>query len=170
MAGIDVSESNLLEVFFIAGFYELSQMIEGEKDIRRKIKLCHEQLAILPGFVESWLSGDSELPPIIMCRDVGPELYMRLGMWEDASRFIHACIDANAYYPNRGEEQLEHLALFKEAADTALNFIDENPGFLQKDIYKALPNLDKECLKHFLRCSLTIRKEPCGKTNRLYVA
>ena len=113
------------------------------------------------------LSEDIRLPPRILCRDVGVELYLRLGQWEKARIAIAKCAAAGAY-TDGGREAVEHCGRYRRAAELTLNFLTKNPGYLQKNIYRALPEADKDCLKSFTRSSYLIRKEPCGKTNKLF--
>lgn len=153
-------------------FFELSQKIADSRyTVKARLRFCEDSLVYLPHIVEWFREHGGELPPSILCRDVGPELYMRLGRWYDARRIIDTCIACHAYYPENGTAAIEHLNTYKSTAETAVQFLIENPGYLQRKIYKALEGkVDLDCLKHFTRCSYQIRKEPDGKTNRLYVA
>lgn len=156
---------------FSDDFFGLSQAIESEKDIYAKIALCEKSYHMLPEFVRFSLAQDGELPPFINCRDIGPAMYMRLGKWEQAESAIRKCIAANAYYPDDGQAELDDLSIYKAVATKIVGFLTANPGFLQKDIYKNIgfsPE-EKEQAKYFCRSSLQIRKEPFGKTNKLYV-
>lgn len=141
------------------------------KDIYKRISACEESYKQLPQFVTNYLKMDGELPPYIPCRDVGPELYMRLGEWEKAERAIKLCIEANAYYPENGEQELSDFKSYRKIATEAILYISENPGCLQRNMYKALPyeGEDKEQLKHFLRHSLQIEKVKYNSTNKLYI-
>lgn len=157
-------------------YFDFSHKIEAEKNIYKKIEYCHEQFELLPFFIktELELSGEHglrQLPPFIACREWAPKLYMRLGKWEEAEKFIRDCAAINGYYPEHGEDELNYLHLYKETAEAAIQFLISNPGYLQKDIYKALiPQVkDISVLKNFVRWSLVIEKEPYKKTNRLYV-
>ncbi len=152
-------------------FYALSRQIESEKNIYAKLNACEESYKLLSQFVQLCLKEDDELPPLINCRDIGPELYMRLGDWENAKKAINICIAAKAYYPDSGEYALENLEDYKRVAGQILEFLQMNPGFLQKDIYKAMafnPD-DKDIAMHFLRYSMQIEKEPYNKTYQLYI-
>lgn len=145
------------------------QQIYIEKDIKRKLALCEEGLKLLPEFMAPYLSAGFPAPKELACRDLAPELYMRLGDWQNALRVIQFCISANAYYPKAGEEELQYLHQYSETAEIAVNYIKEHPGLAQRDIYKKLcPPADREMLKKFTRYSLQIRKEPYQNTNRLY--
>lgn len=156
---------------FTNDFYTLSSIIDNEKDIYKKLEACEKCYLLLPEFCRSCIEeDDGELPPFINCRDIGPDLYMRLGEWDKAEKAIKLCIDANAYYPNNGTEELTYLASYHNVATEALSYISKNPGCLQRNIYKALPfeGEKKEQLKYFLRTSLLINKEKSGNTNKLY--
>lgn len=151
-------------------FYALSRQIESEKDIHLKLKACEESYKLLPQIVQFELEENDDLSSFICC-DLGPELYMRLGEWENAEKAIDTCIAANAYYPDSGEYALEDLRNYKRVAEQILEFLQMNPGFLQKDIYKAMafnPD-DKDIAMHFLRYSMQIEKEPYNKTYQLYI-
>lgn len=153
-------------------FFELSEKLANAGlSMQDKIAFCEESLPYLPKVVSQWRKQVGELPPCIRCRDMGPELYMRLGRWKDARRMINTCISCHAYDTAQdGKARIEYLETYQATAETALQFLTENPGFLQRKIYKTLEGkVDLECLKHFTRCSCQIRKEPDGKTNQLYV-
>ena len=158
---------------FIGKFYELSSLIDSSKDIEAKIQACEESYPLLKEFCRFCLEeDDGELPPVINCRDIGPEMYMRLGKWDDVERVIQICSDANAYYPDNDNEIRSYYTDYKRIATLALSYIKDNPGCLQNKMYDALhvTEDDREVLKHFLRCSLQIKKEKSGKTNKLYLA
>lgn len=150
-------------------YYGLMQKVQQAQTSEEKGKLLERQLRLLPAFVSNSLIED-ELPPIIPCRDELPELYMRAGNWKEAERVIKFCMAENAYYPDTGEDSLRYLLNYKTAAETTLKFLKDNPGYLQKNIYKALANaeLDDYSLKHFIRCSEQIKKVPFQGTNKLY--
>lgn len=149
---------------------KIQQTVYEEKDIKKQLHLCEEGLKLLPEFMEPYLKGSFPAPEDLACRDLTPELYMRLGDWANALRVIQICMAANAYYPESGEAELIHLRQYSEAATSALAYIAEHPGTLQRDIYKRLcPPFGREELKHFTRYSLQIRKEPYKNTNRLYI-
>ena len=90
---------------FISKFYELSSLIDSSKDVNAKLDACEKSYPLLKEFCRFCLENDGgELPPLINCRDVGPEMYMRLGRWDDVERVIQICSDANAYYPDNDNE------------------------------------------------------------------
>lgn len=151
-------------------YFEGLKDAQGSKDIKKKITAYENNLKSLEDFISEWLARDGELPPIIPCRDELPELYKQIGDWKNAERVIKHCIACNAYFPENGETELKDLLLYQIAAEKALELIKENPGVLQKNIYKMLKdeNLDDYSLKHFTRCSLQIKKVPANGTNRLY--
>ena len=151
-------------------FFELSNIIETEKDIQKKLDACEKSYALLPQFVSDCVKMDDELPPFINCRDVGPILYMWIGNWSSAQLSIEKCITANAYYPEDGAAELRYLNTYRKVALTAISYIRENPGCLQRNIYKALgfENEDRDALKDFLKHSQQITKEKSGNTYKLY--
>jgi len=153
-------------------FFEKSNLAKQAKDdVKQAILLWEDVLPILPAFTKAmnWQCG--ELPPTIECRNILPDLYKRLGQWQDAKRVIETCAAAGAY-PNGADQELTDLERYAQAADIATDYIKEHPGVLQKDIYKLLANsnADPDMLKRFTRTSLQIRKEPAGKTNKLFIA
>lgn len=151
--------------------YENHHAIYEEKNIKKRIQLCEDGLKLLPEFMIPYLQAGFPAPEDLACRDFAAELYMRLGDWNNALRVIQICMAANAYYPESGETELIHLKQYSETATNALAYITEHQGILQRDIYKKLcPPLDREELKHFVRYSLQIRKEPYKNTNALYVS
>lgn len=150
---------------FIKEFYELSSVIDSRRNIYEKIDACEKSYPFLKEYWRFCIENDDgELPPFINCRDIGPELYMRLGRWSDVERVIQICAEANAYYPNNDNEIWTYYSNYKRIANLAAIYIQNNPGCLQNRIYSALnvADDDKEHLQHFLRCSLQIRKEKHG--------
>jgi hypothetical protein len=155
---------------FITKFYELSHLIDSSKDIYDKLDACEKSFPLLKEFCRFCLENDGELPPFINCRDVGPEMYMRIGKWDDAERVIQICIDAKAYYPNDGSQELTNFENYKQVALETLSFISQNPGCLQRNIYKVMgyEGDKKEYLKVFLRNSKLIQKVKYNNTNQLF--
>ncbi len=151
-------------------YFGYAKKLLNEKNTKKKRSLYEKQLKELPDFVRTCLQEDGELPPIIPCRDELPELYKRVGDWKNAERVIKQCIECNAYHPDNGNDQLVDLLNYQKAATAALILIEQQPGILQKDIYKALKpkDLDDYSLKQFIRYSLQIKKVPERGTNKLY--
>lgn len=153
-------------------YISLSDVIQHSKNIYERIAACEESLKSLPDFVKSCLKQDGDLPPVIPCRDYAPQLYMNIGQWDNAEKVIRYCISIHAYYP--AQEGKETLAWFNEYKKTALKiitYLESNPGTLQKNIYKVteISEQEKSNARHFCRYSLLLRKEPYGKTNKLYL-
>lgn len=152
-------------------YFRLADEIDKNKDIYRKIDACEASYEILPEVVRLF-KKDGGLPPAIMCRDSGPWLYMRLGKWNAARAAIQKCIDAKAYeYKSDGKDAILDLEDYRVAAEIACSFLSQNPGFLQSKLYKALADTkaDSNYLKDFTRYSMLIRKEPQGKTYKLFL-
>lgn len=149
-------------------YYRLCEVIQNSKSTAKRLAACEESYEILPAFVRANLRDFGSLPNSIPCRDYGVEMYMRQGEWAKARSAIEKCAAAGVY-DDDGQEEFDYLERYQQVAQEALNFLAANPGYLQKNIYKALPEVDKECLKKFCRSSLLIRKEPSGNTNKLYV-
>ncbi len=154
-------------------YYELSNIIMNEKLILLKLEACEKSYKILKPVIKIFSCDPAGLPPAIACRDYGPCIYKRLGNWNDAERAIRACMDANAYRkPNEGKVELEQLIKYKEIAETTIDFIKKNPGFLQKNIYTALlAQIGEEnipLLKTFIRETYVFHKQPYKASNQLY--
>ncbi|MDE7426065.1 MAG: TerB N-terminal domain-containing protein [Lachnospiraceae bacterium] len=159
---------HILDVFF-----NLSKQIRTGKEILPKIEACEKSLKILKPVINYFREDSAGLPPLINCRDYGVRLYIKLGSWDDAQRVIRVCMDANAYEnPNDEEAALEYLMLYREVAEVAINFIQKNPGFLQKNIYMALLSQIGEekipILKEFMRETYIFHKKPSSGSNKLY--
>lgn len=152
-------------------YYELNENLKKEKDVLKRIKACEELYKILPEYVRASLEEDDILQPSILCRDCGPDLYMRIGDWDKAKKTIEFLIDIKAYDLDEGNCELESLKIFKEVSEDVLNLLKDNPGFLQKDIYKKLNVSEdyKGIYMHFLQNSLLIHKEEYKSTYKLYV-
>lgn len=149
-------------------YFRLSETIQHSKDIQRKLAACEETYKILPEFVRAYLKDSAKLPPVILCRDVGVELYLRLGQWAKARSAIEKCASAGVYSDN-GQAAFDYLERYRRAAELAIAFLKNNPGYLQKNIYRAIPDADKDCLKSFTRSTFLIRKEKAGNTNKLFL-
>lgn len=152
-------------------FYNHQQKIYEENDINKQIRLCEKDLKLLDEFIAPYLLGNFPAPAELACRDLLPELYMLLGKWDKAQRTIKRCIDAHAYTPDDGSHELAYWESYQKVAISALNYITENPGCLQRNIYKKLPyeGIEREQLKHFLRYSKIIQREKSGSTNKLTI-
>ena len=165
--GAFLVEQELGEPF--ATYFRLSEEIKSERDIEKKLAACEASFEILPAFVRESLKDSPKLPDTILCRDEAPKLYLRLGRWAQAEAAIKKCRQAGAY-DDGGRSALEHLKRYRSAAESALAFLESHAGFLQKDLYKALPDVDRDCLKEFARSSQLIRKVKSGSTNKLYLS
>lgn len=153
-------------------FYKSQQKIFQEEDINKRIRLCEKQLKKINEFMIPYLSAKFPAPDDLACRDLLPELYMQLGKWKKAENVVKACIAANAYYPNQeeGTATLDYIKSYKKVATETLSYIAQNPGCLQRNIYKAMSyeGEEKEQLKFFLRYSSQIEKVKFNNTNKLY--
>lgn len=154
----------------VPAIYQEQQQVYETDDIKKSIRICQKQLKQLDEFMAPYLSAKFPAPPELVCRDLLPELYMKLGEWDKAEKTIKLCIEANAFYPDNGFEQLSNLESYHKVATAALSYISQNPGCLQRNMYKVLQfdGDEREHLKYFLRTSLLISKEKSGNTNKLY--
>lgn len=137
-----------------------------------KLALCEKAIPLLPDYVLADLEQDGDLFQIPCICDLMIEMYLRIGKWEKAkeyARYFHS-INVYLFEPNIYAELLSHIETYQYAAELALDFITNNPGFLQKDMYKALAGkVDHDALQHFLRCSEQIERVKSGSTNKLYI-
>lgn len=89
-------------------YYRLSDEIRFGKDIQAKLAECEESYKILGDFVRAYLKDSNKLPDTIICRDIGVELYLRLGQWDKARAAINKIALAGAYNDG-GQSALNHL-------------------------------------------------------------
>lgn len=151
-------------------FYKHAHQVIDETDIHKQIRMCESDLKKLSEFMAPYLSAGFPPPDELICRDLLPELYMQLGQWDKAERVIKTCITEKAYELNDGLSALTNFVSYRKIAIEALAYIQEHPGCLQRNIYKALSfeGDDREQLKEFLRYSKQIKKVKHGNTNELY--
>lgn len=151
-------------------FHKHQQKIQNEKDIAKIIRMCEIDLKKLPELIEPYISADFPAPNELACRDLLPDLYMQIGKWEKAETTIEKCIAANAYYPKDGSEEFACFKSYKKIALETLSYISQNPGCLQRNIYKTMgyDDNEKEYLKHFLRSSNQIEKVKHSNTYQLF--
>lgn len=149
-------------------YFALSDVIKNGKDFQRRLAACRRSYELLPYFVKYWLAENDELPPTIMCRDIGIKLFMRGAKWDCAESAIKKCAELGLYNDN-GQAALNYFNRYKKAAFTVINFLLINPGFKQKNIYKALPDVDKDCLEEIMRSSVIVKKARAGDTNLIYI-
>ena len=103
-----------------ATYYRLSEIIETSKDIYAKLAACEETYKILPKYVRAELKECGNLPDTILCRDVGIDLYLRLGLWTKARVAINKCILAGVYEDN-GQAALDYFNRYKQTAEIVLD-------------------------------------------------
>ncbi|NMA48320.1 MAG: hypothetical protein GX947_00885 [Tissierellia bacterium] len=113
--------------------------------------------------------GDGELPPSIPPRDQLPDMYMRYGRWDDAERVIRECYRVGVLKEEELEEHVRWINNCQAVSLEVLAHIDEFPEVQQKDMYKRLYKLDKNCLKWVLRFYYKISKTKYKNTNKLYL-
>lgn len=150
--------------------YEHQQELYEETDINKQIRLCESDLKKLPEFMEPYLSSGFSAPEELACRDLLPSLYMQLGEWDKAEKAINTCINSNAYFPDDGSKELKYLTSYKKVATETISYIQQNPGCLQRNIYKKMgyEGEEKELLKDFLRYSRLVKKVKYNNTNQLF--
>ena len=151
-------------------FYKHQQSLYHETDEDKIIRTCERDLKLLPEFMAPYISAGFSAPRELVCRDLLPDLYMQLGKWDKAKKAIEKCIAAKAYYPEDGSNILADFESYKKVSIETLSYIQQNPGCLQRNIYKAMSyeGNNREQLKYFLRYSKQIRKVKHGNTNELY--
>ena len=151
-------------------FHKNQQKAYEETDPVKIIRLCEGQLRKLLEFMEPYISANFPAPDELACRDLLPKLYMELGQWEKAKKVINKCIEAKAYFPNNGLEELNNFESYRKVATETLSYIQQHQGCLQRNIYKSMnyEGEKREYLKHFLRYNKQIRKVKHNNTNELY--
>lgn len=151
-------------------FYQHQHSLYKETDTAEVIRLCEQDLNILPMFMAPYLSAGFPAPDELVCRDLLPELYMQFGQWDKAEKAIKKCITAKAYYPEDGSDELSYLQAYQKVAVETLSYLSKNPGCLQRNIYKKMgyEGEEKELLKNFIRCSKLINKVKYNNTNQLF--
>lgn len=151
-------------------FYKHQQELYREKDINKQIRICESDLKKLPEFMAPYLSANFPAPQELLCRDLLPHLYMQLGKWDKAEQSIIKCIDANAYFPDNGSAELAYLSSYRKIATETLSYLQQNPGCLQRNIYKKMgyEGEEREVMKDFLRYTKLIKKVKYNNTNQLF--
>jgi len=151
-------------------FYSTQRKAYAEDDADERIRICERQMRKLSEFMEPYISADFPAPDELACRDLLPDLYMQTGRWEKAEKTITACIEAGAYYPDDGSEDLARLKSHKKVAEETLSYIFHHPGVLQRNIYKAMgyEGDEREILKDFLRTSRQLNKVKHNNTYQLF--
>lgn len=151
-------------------FHEHWIKILKEIDTDKIIEMCESDLKRLSELMKPYKAAGFSAPDTLVCRDRLPWIYMYLGEWNKAELAIRKCIEAGAYYPNDGAEELSYLLSYKEVVQDALDFIKHNAGFQQRKLYNALGYVGekREMLIDFLRNNKIFKKEKEGNTNKLY--
>lgn len=151
-------------------FYDIQQKVYKETNVKKQISICENQIEKLYEFMKPYISAKFSAPEDLACRDLLPKLYMQLGKWEKAEQTITTCINAGAYYPQNGSDALSYFKTYQEVALQTLDYITQNPGCLQRNIYKKMgyEGEEKNILKEFLRCSKLIEKVKYKNTNQLF--
>ncbi|MDE6905514.1 MAG: phage head morphogenesis protein [Lachnospiraceae bacterium] len=151
-------------------FYKHQQELYTTTDIDKQIRLCEADLKRLPEFMAPYLSAGFPAPEELACRDMLPDLYMQLGKWDKAEKTINKCINSKAYFPDDGSEQLKALASYKKVATETMDYISQNPGCLQHNIYKKMgfEGEEKEMLKDFMKKNKLLTKEKYNNTYKLF--
>lgn len=151
-------------------FYEHQHILYTEKDNAKIIRLCEQDLEKLYEFMTPYISAGFPAPSELICRDLLPRLYMQSGQWDKAEKAIKKCISAKAYYPEDGTEHLTYFQAYRKVATETLSYLFENPGCLQRNIYKKMgyEGEEKDLLKDFLRYSQLITKIKYNNTNQLF--
>ncbi len=151
-------------------FYKKQQETYEETDINKLIRLCESQLKRLHEFIQPYIAANFDAPAELACRDLLPELYMQTGEWEKAEKTIKTCILEKAYDPEDSSDVLADFEAYRKVAIETLTYISQNPGCLQRNIYKKMgyEGIEREKLKDFIRDSRLIRKVKYNNTNQLF--
>ena len=151
-------------------FYKHQQKSYEENDTNKLIRMCESDLKKISEFMTPYIAARFDAPPELACRDLLPELYMQSGKWDKAEKAIKKCIEAKAYYPDDGFSELTYLNSYHKIATEVLAYLQQKPGYLQRNIYKAMGYIgeEREILKDFLRDSKLIKKIKYNNTNQLF--
>lgn len=154
-------------------FDRLSAEICKSGEVLPRIEACEKSYLILKPVMDIFFADPAGPPSVIPCCGYGPYLYRLIGNFDDAERAIRLCMDAGAYEsPDEGKAELEHLLAYRKVAEAAIDFIQKNPGFLQKNIYIALTAQIGEdnipTLKEFMRETYVFHKQPCKGSYQLH--
>ena len=126
---------------------------------------------MLAEFLKPYTSAGWKIPEMLPCVYWAMHDYLAIGNWNDAKRVIQICADAGVYSKSEEEDTLLWLQKVSEVSYEAIKYLTDNPGTLQRNIYRKLcPPCDRDALKWFLAESMLIRKEKIDKTNKLFVA
>lgn len=153
-------------------YFSLITSAQQAKTDEERISYLEQALSVLPQFVMDCMKSDGELPPVVPPRDTLPELYMRYGNWEKARETVDFCSSVKAFQKSEYADMIELIDVRQAAAEGLLDFLNENPGFIQKNVYKepALSAYNHDALVWVCRSFKLIRKEKSGNTNKLYCA
>lgn len=151
-------------------FYKHQQKSYEETDTNKIILMCESDLKKLSELMAPYITAKFDAPPELACRDLLPKLHMQLGKWDKAEKAIKKCIEAKAYYPDDGFSELTYLSSYRKIATEVLAYLHQKPGYLQRNIYKAMGYIGEErkILKDFLRDSKLIKKIKYNNTNQLF--
>lgn len=153
-------------------FHDCLSNVDNIRGARAKLALCEKAIPLLSDYVLAGLEQDGDLFQVPYVCDLMIEMYLRIGKCEKAKEYALFFHSVNAYIfePDEYADVLSYINTYQHTSQIALDFIANNPGFLQKNMYKALEGrTDHDCLMHFLRCSEQIKKEKNGNTYELYV-
>lgn len=153
-----------------SSYFSLIERGNLAKSDNERISYLEQALDVLPEFISESIKMDGELPPSVPPRDSLPELYMRYGSWERARKTVDFCYSVGALDKESYADIINLIEIRKSAANGLLEFLTNNPGFLQKNVYKnpVLSFYDHNALVWVCRSFKLIRKEKCGNTNKLY--
>jgi len=114
-----------------------------------------------------WMLRDC-IPPSIPCIQEMPHVYCICSRWDDAVRVHDVALEKGLIDKFQHDEAINSIRNTEVAHGTALEFIQNNQGVLQRDIYKKLPHIEEDTLKWVMRYSNDIKKIKSGNTYKLY--
>jgi uncharacterized protein (UPF0128 family) len=109
------------------------------------------------------------IPPVIPCIQELPHVYCTCSRWDDAIRVHKIALGKGLIDKYHLDEVVNNIRNTEFAHSVTIEFIKNNKGVLQRDIYKKLPHVDRDMLKWIMRYSIDIQKNKNGSTYELYI-
>lgn len=114
-----------------------------------------------------WMKRDL-VPPSIPCIQDLPDTYCACNRWNDATRVYGIAYAEKLINKQELNEQIKFVRLIETAHNVAIALLKNEPGFLQRNIYKKLNEVDQDALKFVMRRSIDIEKVKSGNTYELH--
>jgi hypothetical protein len=141
----------------------LKKLANETKDYTAYFATGEESLLYL-----DWMKRDVA-PPAIPCIQELPHIYCVCNRWDDAIRVHGVALEKGLIDKFQYDEAIIDIRNKELTHREAIEFIKNNPGVLQRDIYKKLLSVEKDYLKWVMRYSRDIGKVKSGNTYELYI-